>query len=455
LKIRTKVTLWYTALLAVLLAAVLAFLLRVGGKLALSGSESVLRSVTEEMAGEVELENGAVETDDDFRSTSRGVFIAVFYQSKLAAGQVPEDLGRLPDFAAGTLRTAGAYLVYDLAGEDGLAVRGFFARESTAESQRGITLAALAAAPVLLLIAALGGLAITGRAFRPIEEIARTAAQIGAGRDLSRRIELPDTRDEVSALGGAFNGMMDRLERSFAAEKQFSSDVSHELRTPVAVIQSQCEYALAGGAEGDVRRALLEIRSRTGEMAVLIARLLELSRAENRTAEVVLEPVELSELAETVTEELAPQAEQKRITLRLCAPEPVTVRGEQTLILRLMLNLAGNAVRYTPEGGEVTLSVSGGKDGAVLAVRDNGIGIPQEHLDKIFNRFYRVDASRHRDGDGGSFGLGLALCKWIADVHGASISVRSAPGRGSEFTVKFPAWPPDGASPGDSGGNGA
>lgn len=441
MKIRTRITLWYTLLLAVLLGVVLLFLLKAGGKIALSSAENLLRHQTEEMAKEVEMDDGELELEDDFQSVSKGVQLAVYQNSTLVAGQLPQELSAEPPFLPGSLREVGTYLVYDLPLSENVVVRGCYSLEMIDDSAGQITRSALAAAPVLLLIAATGGLWITNRAFAPVGAMARTASQIGTGSDLTRRIALPNAGDEISALSAAFDGMMERLERAFAAERQFSSDVSHELRTPVAVIQSQCEYALAAEDSAAVRGALLEIQSKTIDMAALISHLLELSRAESRAAGIRLEPVELSELAEMVAEELGMQADEKGISLTVNAPEGIEVLGEQTLLTRLLLNLTSNAVKYTPAGGHVELSVSGGSAAGVeLCVRDNGIGMEKEHLERIFHRFYRVDTSRYRGEQVASegYGLGLAFCKWIAQVHHAEINVQSTPGKGSSFTVKFP-----------------
>lgn len=440
MKIKAKIVLWYTLLVAALLAAVLTFLLTAGGEILFTNAEKVLLAQTQEMAEEIELDNGKLELDDDFRLISKGVQMMVYQGEQLIAGTPPADYPADEPLQAGAVRRVGTYLVYDLPVTDNVVLRGCYSTETLTDSSRSILLAALIAAPLLLLIAALGGWRITARAFAPLGLISRTATNIQSGGDLKARIALPDTGDEVSALGNAFDGMLNRLEESFQAEKQFSSDVSHELRTPIAVIQSQCEYALSGVDEAVTRSALLEIQSKTQDMSVLVSRLLELSRAEHGAASIRLEPVDLSELMELVSEELADTAAEKQITLTVNAPEGITVNGEQTLLLRLLLNLTGNAVKYTPSGGHVLLSAERTPDSVILRVADDGVGIGADHLEKIFRRFYRVDASRSRDGQSGSggYGLGLAFCKWIADVHHAAITAESTPGRGSVFLVSFP-----------------
>ena len=439
MKIKTKLILWYTLLVSAVLAAVLAFLLTAGSKILFTNAENLLRTSTEDAAEEIELEKGRIELDDDFRLVSKGVQMVVYQKGRLYTGQLPGDFPEDEPIRAGVLRTAGAYLVYDLPVAEDIVLRGCYSTEALTDSRRGILLAAIIAAPLLLLVAAFGGRWITMGAFAPLDLIAQTAANIHNGSDLTARIGLADTGDEVSLLGAAFDGMLDRLEDAFQAEKQFSSDVSHELRTPIAVIQSQCEYALSGVDSASQQKALWEIQGKARDMSALVGRLLELSRAEHSASEIRLTQLNLSERMFIVAEELADAAEEKQISLSVEAEDGIIINGEETLILRLLLNLAGNAIKYTPPGGHVRLCACRRPGAVDLLVRDDGIGIGQEHLDKIFRRFYRVDASRNRSdvAENEGYGLGLSLCKWIADVHHATISVESEPGHGSTFTVRF------------------
>ncbi len=452
MKLKTKLTLWYTLLFAGLLAVVLTFLVSVGGKLLFQNAESLLRTQTQEMAEEIEWEDGRLELDDDFRSTAKGVQFAVYQKSEPVAGQLPKDLDATEPLQAGILHRVGAYLVYDLPIQDTIVLRGCYFTDALTESNHGIFLVALLAAPLLLLLAALGGWSLTKKAFAPIDSIAQTAAAIESGGDLTARIRLPNTGDEVSALGAAFDAMLDRLEASFQAEKQFSSDVSHELRTPVAVIQSQCEYALSGVDAATMQQSLQEIEAKTRDISTLIARLLELSRAEHSASALQLEPVDLSELMHLVAEELDEAATEKHLALSVDTQDGLFVAGEQTLLLRLLLNLTENAIKYTPSGGQIRLSAARETGGVVLRVQDNGIGIPKADLPKLFDRFYRVDPSRHRnEGEPNQgYGLGLAFCKWIATVHHATLTAESTLGQGSVFTAIFPLASAQDTTSGDS-----
>ncbi len=439
MKIKTKLIVWYTLLISVLLAVVLTFLLTAGEKILFTSAENLLRSSVEKMAEEIEIEDGRIEVDDDFRLLSKGVLMMVYEGGRLYTGQLPADLRKDEPIRPGVLRTVGVYLVYDMAVTENVVLRGCYSTQTLTDSRRDIVIAAVIAAPLLLLLSALGGRWITIRAFAPLDLISKTAANIHNGSDLTARIGLNDTGDEVSALAAAFDGMLNRLEDAFQAEKQFASDVSHELRTPIAVIQSQCEYALSGVDDASEQGALREIQNKARDMSALIGRLLELSRAEYGSSSIRFEKIDISELLYLVAEELADAAEAKQISLSVVAEDGITIDGEQTLILRLLLNLSGNAIQYTSPGGHVKLCVQREPGAVVLRVQDDGVGIAPEHLDKIFRRFYRVDASRSRKdaAENEGYGLGLAFCKWIADVHHAAITVESEPGCGSTFIVSF------------------
>ena len=280
------------------------------------------------------------------------------------------------------------------------------------------------------------GYLLTRRAFRPVRQITRTAREIGAGRDLSRRIGLGEGRDEIHTLAGEFDAMFARLEDAFTREKQFTDDASHELRTPVAVILSQSEYALAHpGDPQETEAALQSIHAKAGEMAALLAQLLLLARADKGRQAVAREAVDLSELAAMVAETEAEQAAARGIELRTGIEPGVTVQGDETLLMRLFINLLENGIRYGRPGGWLKLTLRRREgDAAVAVVADNGIGIAPEDLDHIWQRFWQADPAR----SGGGAGLGLAMVRWIAEAHGGTVTVESTPGEGSAFTFTMP-----------------
>lgn len=294
----------------------------------------------------------------------------------------------------------------------------------------------LIALPFLVVFAAAGGYLITRRAFYPVTRIREAAEEISEGRDLSKRIDLSGGKDEIYALAATFDNMLDRLQRSFETERQFTADASHELRTPVSVIVSQCEYALEHACKDRETKEHFEIILRQAQkVSALIAQLLTLARADKGFEKLRLEPFNISELVEMTSDEQQAEANKKKIEIVTAVEPNVYVNADQALITRLMLNLLSNAIQYGKRGGFVKVELSRFPDKAVIRVIDNGIGIPQEHMSRIWDRFYQAETSRT---EGRGLGLGLSMVKWIAQAHNGSISAESTPGVGSTFTLILP-----------------
>ena len=240
--------------------------------------------------------------------------------------------------------------------------------------------------------------------------------------------------DELAQLAGAFNGMMQRLDDAFEAERQFASDASHELRTPMAVIMAQCEDALSGEKTGaDYREALSVIHRQGWRMNRMISGMLELVRMERKTDRYAREPFNLSALTESVCEDMALICE-KNIALTTDVEPDISITGDQTLITRLLGNLIGNAYRYGRENGHIIVTLHRAGSAIELTVSDDGIGIAPDQQKKIFRRLYQ--GASERSGDGA--GLGLAMARQIARLHGGELTVVSEEGKGSAFTARFP-----------------
>jgi len=227
--------------------------------------------------------------------------------------------------------------------------------------------------------------------------------------------------------------MMARLEKAFNAEKQFTSDVSHELRTPMAVVLSECEVMLRGEHDkSEYRESMETIQKQCRHTMSLIQQLLQLSRTMDKTAVMDQEEMDLSSLCLDVAADMETEAAERGIRIETDIQEGVDFHGDQTMLMRMLLNLIGNGIKYNHEPGYVRLSLHKDKS-TVITVEDDGIGISASDQQNIFDRFYKADTSRQSDKD--SFGLGLAMVRWIAEAHGGSVSVTSEPGRGSCFTV--------------------
>jgi heavy metal sensor kinase len=290
--------------------------------------------------------------------------------------------------------------------------------------------------PVTLALASFGGAFLAGRALSPIDKLTRLARRVSA-KDLSQRLNLRLPDDEVGRLARTFDEMIARLDDAFRRQRQFTADASHELRTPLTAIKGQVEVALRRRRDAAAYREVLQaVNEEVDRLIRLVGSLLTLARADAGQIPIALETVSLPELVAGAVEQVDPVAKQRDIELSASAGPAVTLQADEDLLLQLLLNLLDNAIKHTPAGGRVTVGWRVNGRQVELWVRDTGVGIAGEHLAHIFDRFYRVDKARSR-AEGG-VGLGLSICRWIAEAHGGHISVRSAPGQGSTFTAGLP-----------------
>ena len=446
LSIKARVTLWFTLFLTLLAGLALGILLAVGGQLTEQGSQNTLKKAVSEGLEELDWEDGRPDIDDDLKSYQDGVWLAVYDQTgSLVYGGLPDDLGLDQPFEEGALRTCRqgqeAWYLYDLVsrGQKGtLWLRGATAAQSANQTFLMLLRLALVALPFLVLVGALGGYAIANHAFGPVRRITRAAEQISDGQDLSRRIDLGPGRDEIYTLAVTFDRMFTRLEASFQAEKQFTSDASHELRTPVAVILAQCEEAQADPSQRD--HALQVIQSQARDMSALIGQLLTLARADQGRLNLEKEPIDLGELTQMVAAQTEELAAAKGIRVECRADAGLWVQGDETMLVRMLLNLTENAVKYGWEGGFVRITLSRQGDCLEGRVEDDGIGITPQQQERIWERFYQADPSRSPSQ--GGVGLGLPMVRTIVQAHGGRVWAESRPGGGSVFLFRLPALEP-------------
>jgi heavy metal sensor kinase len=299
-----------------------------------------------------------------------------------------------------------------------------------------LRLALLLGVPFALLLAGGGGWLLAGRALEPVDRITRLARSITA-TDLTKRINL-ERQDELGRLAGTFDDMIDRLERAFQEQRQLTADVSHELRSPLTVLEAQTTLALRRQRSAEeYRHVLASTQEEIERMSTMVNQLLTLARADAGEEQINLEPVALDALTRTVADGMDPLAQEGGLALTFRAPAPVWVEGDPGRLRQLVINLLDNAMRHTPPGGRVDITVARRGNWAILRVADTGDGISSEDLPHIFQRFYRGDRARSRVM--GNSGLGLAIVKWIVEAHGGHIHVSSSPGEGSAFTVTLPA----------------
>ncbi|UCC54375.1 MAG: HAMP domain-containing protein [Anaerolineaceae bacterium] len=304
----------------------------------------------------------------------------------------------------------------------------------TYEQLNRVSLTALlmgfAAATASLFVAVL----LTPGLFKPLEDMATAARQITRADDLSRRVPYANRPDEIGDLARAFNQTLERLERLFRTQQRLLADVSHELRTPLTTIRGNLDLMRRMG-ETDPQ-SLAAVQVEIERMTRLVGDLLLLARADSGGLPLERKPVELDYILFDVYRQV--RILEPPVQIELTAVDQATVLGDADRLKQLLLNLVENAVKYTPPGGEVTLSLSKKEGWVYFEVSDTGIGIPPENLPHVFDRFYRVDKARTR-AQGGS-GLGLSIAKWVAQAHGGAIRVSSQVGEGTTFSVTLPLY---------------
>ncbi len=288
---------------------------------------------------------------------------------------------------------------------------------------------------IALVMTAFGVAMLSRTALAPIDQVVRTAQGIVHAEDLGQRVPVPATQDELQRLTVTINELLGRLENLFMAQRRLIADVSHELRTPLAAMQGNLEV-LTRGAHRDpelLNESLTDMRQETARLIRMVNDLLLLAQSD-AGVEIRCAPVELDTLLLEVHRELRPLA--NGVLLLIGAEDIVTIMGDRDRIKQALLNLGINALQHTPPGGRVTLGLEQDSGFASISVQDTGKGIAPEDLPHIFERFYRADRSRSRSGGGA--GLGLAIVKRVVEAHGGHVTVESAPGSGSTFTIWLP-----------------
>jgi len=290
--------------------------------------------------------------------------------------------------------------------------------------------------PVALALAAGGGYVLIKRALKPIDDLSRAAETITSS-NLSERLPVPATGDEIERLSATLNRMIERLESSFRQVAQFTADASHELRTPLTILRGELEVALRSGAANSGGRDMLESTlEETERLSKTVENLMVLSRLDSGELKLELRSFDLTALCRETVDQMRLLTEDKSIDLVCASSARVDVLADRLRIRQILINLIDNAIKYTVAGGRIEVQVFSDNSAAVIKVSDTGQGIPAEAIPLIFDRFYRVDKARSRE-TGGS-GLGLAIAKSICDLHGGRIFVDSVLGNGTTVSVRIP-----------------
>ena len=438
---KLRLTAWFTLMMLLLCAATLTFVFVVNGAAVADDPQSQLIARVDKNARDVEFENGRFEWED-LKFYRRGVSCWVCYESgAFLEGVQPEGLPELPP-QDGALRTVsggdGQYYMYDVYVDmdvTGLWVRGVISTESRSGVMHTINILTAVLLPCLLVVTVAGGWGIAHLTFRPMEQIIGAADAINDDRDLSARIGLKRGPVEMRRLSRSFDSLFARLEKSFHAERQFTSDASHELRTPITVILAECDRARRKcETKEDFLQSIAVIEEQGQRMSHLVQELLGLTRLQQGTTRYPLLKADLSGFAAACCEEFMP-ADDRGITLTTDIQPEVQATFNPSLMQRALYNLLQNAYKYGRPGGHITVTVRPEGRGAAISVADDGIGIDKADQDKIWQRFWQADPSR---GEDGGSGLGLSMVQEIALFHGGQATVDSTPGQGSTFTLTLP-----------------
>ena len=288
--------------------------------------------------------------------------------------------------------------------------------------------------PCALILSALAIALIVRWAFRPMKDMIATAMSTSA-RDLSKRVPLPDARDEVHALGAALNTMMERIESAFRSQKQFTADASHEIRTPLTIIRSETEFSLRRIRDKKTKESLTIVLSELDHLKSLTDDLLLIAKLESQQVSLLLQPVDLDALVRECVVRMKRSSVRRRMICQSEGTHDVVVRADADHLRRVMFNLLDNAVKYSPPSSTIRVSIGHDMHNATVAVEDRGRGILPDALPRIFERFHRgAEAPSNHTGSG----LGLAIVARIVELHGGTITLRSTPRKGSSFSLTLP-----------------
>ena len=447
--LKLKLTAMYSFFMVLVTCLCLAVLFSLSGNEILTSAQMHLRERVQESADEIELEDGEFEIDSDFYSLDNNVYLALYDTGgNFLYGKVPPGLEQAPQFEDGKIQTVKSgteqWYVYDVQYEmengQEFYIRGVV---SVTETQKEFLIAvrfAVILLPLTVILTVLIGYRLIRRTLLPVRQMTETVQEIQKDGDLSRRIGVSqDTgKDEFYQLAGTFDGMLESLEQAFLRERQFTSDVSHELRTPVSVILAQCEASLnRTDLSEEQRKEILLIRKKAGEMSQMISQLLLLSRADQGRQQLNKEEINISELTEIIVEEHKMLAQRRKIEVHTKIEPNITGYLDESFYIRMLDNLISNAVSYGKEDGNIKVTLHQIPSGVRGTVEDDGIGISRDDQVHIWERFYRVDASRTGKEEGSHSGLGLSMVKWIAQAHGGNVRVESELGKGSCFTFEL------------------
>jgi heavy metal sensor kinase len=457
--LRTRLTVLYASLLAAALllyaGGVSAFFLR-NLRDQLDSSlhrdvETVEGALSADPGGALQISSREGEADEG--ELDRGYFLEVWsadgkllYRTEQLHGQA---LGPVPTGGAGSgrqsahsirlpsgMRLRSISRVHHLATGNAVVVRLAVSEEPLWHEFWAMVTVLGIGLPATVILVAFTGYLVAARALKPVDSMAQRAAQITA-EQLNERLQIVNPNDELGKLGAAFNAALARLERSFDQLRRFTADASHELRTPLTAIQSVGEVSLR--MPGDVsyyRDTIGSMLEETNRLTQLVDSLLTMARADAGRVQLHRSDVNLFQVVSETVGLLEVLAEEKQQDIQIDGNRSITVEADRTILRQALVNVIHNAVKYSPASGGIRIRIREAELDAIVEVLDSGPGIPREHRERIFERFYRIDKSRTRVGGGA--GLGLSIAQWAVVMHGGKIEVECETGPGAVFRIYLP-----------------
>lgn len=438
--LKLRITLWYAAFMLVLTGILLLFVILIATK---RTDDDVQNDLITTVTTVVSRIDGSRSTDfnalldEKIENQQIGIYSS---DGSLMAGTEPNNNSSLISFVDGNIQSMiinyQVYYIYDLkvdTGDSYVWVRGYVRALNTQDTMMALERGIMVALPVTVLVMLAGGWILTGRMLRPLNRMIAEADSISDGEDLERRVNVPSKKDEIQALGKTINGMLERLQKSFQREKQFSSDASHELRTPVSVILAQCEMAQEDVmTDAEYQHAFDVIERQAGRMKQLIEDLLQLGRMESGRVKTEFAVHNLTLMVRDLLEDQRFLHGSQDVYVTEIEDD-IALKYDENLLFRAFMNLLNNAHQYGRGWIRVTLCQK--EKEVIFTVEDHGRGIQQENIDRIWDRFYQEDTSRSAHV---GFGLGLPMVKDIIQLHEGTIKVNSVPDAGTVFEIHLP-----------------
>ncbi|MBR3796610.1 MAG: HAMP domain-containing protein [Clostridia bacterium] len=438
LSIKARITLWYAMLLVAICTAAAVILVGISEHAIDAYSRDTLMSAAVVLMDEMEVEHGMLEIDTDLEDVPN-VYASLFEEDgRLIYGRKRVNL----PFEDGAVReTKGAghsWYIYDVRlsiPEKGTVwLRLYLSSDASSGVYDALAHYSIWLLPLLGILALGGGYLITARAFRPVKEMTQLAASIAGGKDLSCRVVTPEggTGDELHTLAATLNAMLERLQRAFEHERQFTSDAAHELRTPLNAMRIQGEYALTRENCEEKDEAIVRMLEKNGEMHALVSQLLMIARMD--AGQTPLEDAcDLAQMVVQAAEDMQPVADERGVRIET-EITPCVVQGNRAVLMRAVINLTDNAIRYGKENGLVRIALHAEGEEVCITVSDDGPGMDKEDLLHVFDRFWRADSARTSQGTG----IGLAIVRAAARMHGGEAYAESEKEKGSCFTIRLP-----------------